>query len=141
MDDLFSEVDELSDEEVCDFTCLGGDHMDFGDPFGYDCCDCGLTEERIKELSMKNARDVLAKSCTLEDQFCDIATVRWTIRHRLPLPELVRVWILEFYPVAEVQLRGRKLLGLHNGHDYFFKGLAKAKAGKLMLQGSEPLSC
>lgn len=102
-------------------------HMD--DIYDY---DFGLTEEKIKQLSMKRARDMLAKSCTLEDKFSDIATVRWTIRHRLKLPELVKELILSFYPTAQIQLRGQKVLGLHNGHDYFFKGLATARAGDLM---------
>lgn len=118
---------DFSDEETDDFAGCNCAHMD--DIYDY---DFGLTEEKIKQLSMKRARDTLAKSCTLEDKFSDIATVRWTIRHRLKLPELVKEVILSFYPTAQIQLRGQKLLGLHNGHDYFFKGLATARAGDLM---------
>eukprot|EP00435_Cladocopium_sp_Y103_P071299 s56_g37.t1 len=119
---------DFSDEELDDFTCCSCAHMDEG----YDYDDCGLTEEQMKQLSMKRARDMLAKSCTVEDKLGDIATVRWTIRHRFKLPELVKELILSFYPTAQIQLRGQKLLGLHNGRDYFFKGLATARAGDLM---------
>lgn len=120
----------FSDEELDDFSCFDdASHMDLMEDF-YD--DFGLSEEAIKRLSTKHAREMLAKSCTLEDKLGDLAAVRWTIRHRLKLPELVRAQILEFYPTAQCQLRGQKLLGLHNGHIYYFKSLAISRAGDLM---------
>eukprot|EP00438_Fugacium_kawagutii_P015418 Skav221550 [mRNA] locus=scaffold1376:49954:53308:- [translate_table: standard] len=94
--------------------------------------DFGLSEAEIKRLSTKHAREMLPKSCTLEDKLGDLAVLRWTIRHRLRLPELVRVQILEFYPTAQVQLRGQRLLGLHNGHVYYFKSFATSRAADLM---------
>lgn len=133
----FSE-DENSLEGLCENRLYRRQYeidCDFDRSFGF---DDGLSEKCIEELSIQQARAMLTKSCTLEDKLLDITMIRWTIREKLQLPSLVRALILDFYPTVRseiLQLRGGKLLGLHNGHDYYFKSMAKETAGDLMCQG------
>ncbi|CAK9077520.1 unnamed protein product [Durusdinium trenchii] len=101
--------------------CLCGDVSDGDD----------LDEAALKHAAVQRARDLLARSCTLEEKLSDLAARHAFVMRGLRLPLLVRTMICDFLPAAEEDLWDQPLLGLHNGHDYVFKGMANLPAGRL----------
>jgi len=83
-----------------------------------------------KQLAVSGARKLLSKSCTLAEKLGDLAVACLSLRS-FQLPLEVREKVRSFLPAPEEELVGRHILGLHNGHDFFFSSMASLPAGRL----------
>ena len=93
--------------------------------------DAGHGDELGKGLAVSHARMLLQHSCTLAEKLGDLAAGYLSFDRSISLPVEVRDRISSFLPSPEEELEGRQILGLHNGHDFFFRCMASLPAGRL----------
>ena len=93
--------------------------------------------EPSKQLAVSGARRLLSKSCTLAEKLGDLAFACLSLRS-FQLPLEVRERVRSFLPAPEEELAGRHILGLHNGHDFFFRSMASLPAGRLKCSHDYP---
>ena len=85
-------------------------------------------------MAVERARVLRPKSSTVSEMLAELCYARWIFlrSNRLPLEaqHLIRSFLLS--PTKE--MAGRRIVGLHNGHDFTFHSMASLPAGKLMCQ-------
>ncbi|CAE7636485.1 unnamed protein product [Symbiodinium necroappetens] len=105
---------------------------------GYDCDSFyggpELSDEELSKMAVNHARALRPKSSTVAEMLVELSFARWIFLRSNRLPLEAQHFIRSFLPSPAAELAGRKILGLHDGHELVFDSMACLPAGKLMCQ-------
>jgi len=117
------------------------DPWQFGRDEGYKDYDCESfyggpepSDEELRKLAVHHARALRPKSSTVAEMLGELSFARWIFLRSSRLPLEAQHLIRSFLASPTAELAGRKILGLHDGHDLVFHSVACLPAGKLMCQ-------
>ncbi|OLP88739.1 hypothetical protein AK812_SmicGene29866 [Symbiodinium microadriaticum] len=85
-------------------------------------------------MAVNHARALRPKSSTVAEMLVELSFARWIFLRSSRLPLEAQHFIRSFLPSPTAELAGRKILGLHDGHELVFDSMACLPAGKLMCQ-------
>ena len=95
---------------------------------------CSCTDQELRKLAVHHARALRPKSSTVAEMLGELSFARWIFLRSSRLPLEAQHLIRSFLASPTAELAGRKILGLHDGHDLVFHSVACLPAGKLMCQ-------